>query len=344
MVEQRRGPRLLTRSVCAMLGPVSGEVYANGRRVIHAGDGQTFVAASPDVCKTPSPNGPVPVAYSNTARSSDLVRGTRKVTIEGHPVAIEGSKLRMSTGDEAGSLGGLFSGKIKGAVTWGSCSLDVHFEGKGVLRFFEPTLHNGNMANAGGSSPGDNYMMPPHDPRAKCLHCGKEFDEHQFPVLHADTRVYDAAIDKFRKNRDAHMVGGLDIACPGDSDPTRMLAYAGDMPGWLNANSPIYNFKSGDIITISSFDRTRLEKGPGCNPIGNCVEQKVLHQTWIHNAGEFPFHCGFFMGVGHNIGGPANASRSRKELTKNMRAPCRTCREIMMAMLCQNKGKNGDSR
>jgi hypothetical protein len=327
-----------------MLVTVSGDVYANGRRIIHAGDGQTFVAASPDVCKTPAPSGPTPVPYPNTAKSKDLVGGSRKVTIEGHSVAIEGAKLRTSTGDEAGSGGGVFSNKTKGSVTWGSCSLDVRFEGKGVLRFFEPTLHNGNMSNAGGSSPGDNYMMPPHDPRTKCLHCGKQFEEHEFPVLHAATGPYDAAIEKFRKKHDAHMVGGLDVACPGDLETLRLLAYAGDMPGWLNTNSPIYNFKSGDEIKVSSKDRQRLERGPGCNPIGNCVEQKVLHQTWIQSSNQFPFHCHFSMGVGYNLHGAANTSRGRKTLRSNMQSPCRTCREIMMAMLCQNKPKAGSPR
>jgi uncharacterized Zn-binding protein involved in type VI secretion len=93
-----------------MIGPVPDEVYANKRRIIHAGDGQTFVAASPDVCKTPSPSGSMPVPYPNSARSRDLTGGSRKVTIAGHPVAIEGAKIRASTRDEAGSAGGCRGG------------------------------------------------------------------------------------------------------------------------------------------------------------------------------------------------------------------------------------------
>lgn len=326
-----------------MLGYVSGEVYANKRRIIHAGDGQTFVAASPDVCKTPSPGGPpVPVPYPNTARSSDLAGGSRKVTIEGHSVAIEGAKLRTSSGDEAGSAGGVFSGKIKGVVTWGSCSLDVRFEGKGVLRFFEPTMHNGNMSNAGGASPGDNYMMPPHDPRTKCLHCGKEFEEHEFPVLHRDAQMYDAALAKFRKNGHAHMVGGLDIACPAPLPSGALLAYAGNMPGWLNANAPIFNFKTGAEIEFSTHEKRRLQTGPDRNPIGHCVEQKLLHQAWVRSKNGFPFGCLLHMGVGVNPGSAANAKPRKNALAKGLRAPCHTCREIMMAMLCQNEPKKKD--
>lgn len=317
---------------------MSGKVYANGRRIIHAGDRQTFVAAAPDVCKTPSPSGPTPVPYPNSARSKDLTGGSRKVTIEGASVAIEGAKLRTSTGDEAGNAGGgVISGKTKGVLTWGSCSLDVRFEGKGVLRFFEPTLHNGNASNSGGSSPGDNYMMPPDDPETECLHCGKTFAEHEFPVLVTDTEPYEAAIDKFRKKQDAHMVGGLRVRGRGKRPSQEFLAHAGKMEGWLNAEAPIYNFCTGEQINLG--DRERLERGPGRNPVGNCVEQKTLHQAWLQNERVFPFGLPLRMGVGMNLKGPASTKHSRKQLEKSMREPCKTCREVLMAMLCQNDPK-----
>ena len=35
----------------------------------------------PDVCKTPSPSGPTPIPYPNTARSKDLAGGSRKVMV-----------------------------------------------------------------------------------------------------------------------------------------------------------------------------------------------------------------------------------------------------------------------
>ena len=47
-------------------------VFANGRSIVHKGDGQTNVGAIPDVCKTPSPGGPVPIPYVNTAMNSNL--------------------------------------------------------------------------------------------------------------------------------------------------------------------------------------------------------------------------------------------------------------------------------
>lgn len=58
-------------------------VFANGRSILHAGDSNKHVAAPPDVCKTPSPGGPVPIPYVNVASDSDLAKGTKKVSIEG---------------------------------------------------------------------------------------------------------------------------------------------------------------------------------------------------------------------------------------------------------------------
>lgn len=127
------------------------KVYANGRSVIHKGDGQINACPAPDVCKTPSPGGPMPVPYVNIARNGDLNQGSRSVSIEGNPIAIQSSNLSTSSGDEPGTAGGgLISSKIKGKMTWASCSIDVKIEGKGVVRFLDICLHNGNANNTGG--------------------------------------------------------------------------------------------------------------------------------------------------------------------------------------------------
>ncbi|WP_414640688.1 PAAR-like domain-containing protein [Archangium sp.] len=78
------------------------KVYANGRSVVHKGDGQVNTCAVPDVCKTPSPGGPVPVPYVNVARDGALSKGSTSVTLEGNPVALKDSNLGTSSGDEPG--------------------------------------------------------------------------------------------------------------------------------------------------------------------------------------------------------------------------------------------------
>src|SRR5690242_14516468 len=69
----------------------------------------------PDVCKTPSPGGPVPIPYPNIAKSSDTSKGSKKVTVEGNPVCLRDSCFSTSTGDEGGTAGGgVASSKTKG--------------------------------------------------------------------------------------------------------------------------------------------------------------------------------------------------------------------------------------
>ncbi|MFL5343799.1 MAG: PAAR-like domain-containing protein, partial [Hyalangium sp.] len=74
------------------------KVYINGRSVVHKGDGQTNVCGTPDVCKTPSPGGPIPVPYVNVAQDGDLASGSRSVSIEGNPIALEDSYLSTKPG------------------------------------------------------------------------------------------------------------------------------------------------------------------------------------------------------------------------------------------------------
>ena len=63
-------------------------------------------SAFPDVCKTPSPGGPVPIPYPNFAKSSDTTSGSKKVKIEGKEVIMtKKSSFEKSTGDEPGSSG-----------------------------------------------------------------------------------------------------------------------------------------------------------------------------------------------------------------------------------------------
>ena len=172
------------------------EVYANGRSILHAGDGQEHVAAPPDVCKTPSPGGPVPVPYPNIASDRDLAKGTKRVKIAGEPVANAGSHLKTSTGDEAGTAGGgLMSAKTKGKLTWGSSSPDVKFEGKGVVRFMDVTQHNGNSFNTVFNSMGGTGLAYADDFQGKCPICRKSASAHRVLETPSSGQLCMALID-----------------------------------------------------------------------------------------------------------------------------------------------------
>jgi uncharacterized Zn-binding protein involved in type VI secretion len=96
------------------------------------GGGQCF--AFPDVCKTPTPAGPVPIPYPNIAMLTQASGGTvsSKVKIMGKKAATEATEITMSSGDEAGSVGGVVSNKIKGPAKFKQGSSKVKIEGKGA--------------------------------------------------------------------------------------------------------------------------------------------------------------------------------------------------------------------
>jgi hypothetical protein len=140
----------------------------------------THTAAPPDVCKTPSPGGPVPIPYVNVAMDSDITDGAETVKIEGNPVANVAAKISTSTGDEAGSAGGgILSSKIKGTVTWKMGSLDVKAEGKSVVRFLDTGFHNGNSFNTSFIAQGGTGVAYADDFTEPCPICGKGADEHK---------------------------------------------------------------------------------------------------------------------------------------------------------------------
>jgi hypothetical protein len=114
----------------------------NNLSVVHKDSGGVTIAF-PDVCKTPTPGGPIPLPYPNIAKSSDTSQGTTTVKVDGNPVCVKDSNFMISTGDEAGSAGGgVVSNKIKGKAEFVNFSFDVKFEGKNVARAFDLMLHN----------------------------------------------------------------------------------------------------------------------------------------------------------------------------------------------------------
>ncbi|WNG51566.1 DUF4150 domain-containing protein [Archangium minus] len=109
--------------------------------VVHKGS-MGVVQTQMDVCKTPSPGGPVPVPYPNMALSSQVSGGSKSVTVEGNSILLKGSCINMSSGDEAGSAGGVASGCIKGKAEPVLYSFDVKVEGKNVVRRSDPMTQN----------------------------------------------------------------------------------------------------------------------------------------------------------------------------------------------------------
>ena len=134
-------------SVTVLVNPGS-----NGLTLCHKGSNGISQATLPDVCKTPTPGGPVPMPYPNIAFSSDLAKGTTTVHADGgNMCANYGSEFSKSTGDEPGTIGGVKSGTFIKEATWISFSFDVKLEGKGACRLSDKMFHNHeNTVNAAG--------------------------------------------------------------------------------------------------------------------------------------------------------------------------------------------------
>jgi uncharacterized Zn-binding protein involved in type VI secretion len=97
----------------------------------------------PDVCKTPAPPGPpVPIPYPNVGKSADTSQGTTTVKADGCMVMVKGAKYMMSTGDEAGSVGGVMSGVFKQECEFLLYSFNVMLDGKNVCRMGDMLWHN----------------------------------------------------------------------------------------------------------------------------------------------------------------------------------------------------------
>ncbi|MFO0615207.1 MAG: DUF4150 domain-containing protein [Polyangiaceae bacterium] len=107
--------------------------------------------AMPDVCKTPAPPGPpIPLPYPNIALVMQATPSTasKKVKVLEKPAVLLNTKIPMSSGDEAGSAGGVVSGTIKGPVGFTQGSTKVKIEGQPVVYATCPTAHNGSNPNA----------------------------------------------------------------------------------------------------------------------------------------------------------------------------------------------------
>ena len=119
--------------------------------MLNNGGAQT--SASPDVCKVPTPAGPVPTPFVNMATTQMADPGglVSKVLVANMPALNQASKIMMSNGDQPGTVGGVASNKIMGQVQFMNGSTKVMVGGKPAVRVGVMTGQNGAPVNAVGS-------------------------------------------------------------------------------------------------------------------------------------------------------------------------------------------------
>jgi hypothetical protein len=139
--------------------PVGVTIKVNGsdNSLVHKGSNHIAKNTPPDVCKTPSPGGPVPIPYPViVSMSSDLAKGTTTVKADGgNMAAIKGSEFSRCSGDEAGTAGGVVSSTNMKEATWILYSFDVKMDGKNACRLTDSMkMNHGNtvcMRGVGGT-------------------------------------------------------------------------------------------------------------------------------------------------------------------------------------------------
>ncbi len=335
-------------------------VFANGLSIIHKGDGLTHTCPVPDVCKTPSPAGPVPIPYVNVAVGAELVDGSSSVNVEGNPVALESSNIPSSSGDEAGSAGGVISSKNKGKLTWSTASPNVKFDGKGVVRFSDVAQHNGNTGNTFTLAMGTPYLSYPGSSNDEsCPNCGKPMSEHEPYEISEGPESREEA-DKWGKtlekgatptedgSRDLSgpkqgMAGVLISECPGPPEHTDVYVAVAGKPtgrsafkGWadlaagapgVTAAQPSASVSStGDPVTVKTArgkDIQITKPSNGKHPPMQCAAQKLV-QAALENGCKPTQMTEVFVSGGE----------------KHSEESCATCRDNLARMLCPNPGSD----
>lgn len=104
--------------------------------LVHKGSGHFAKCTAPDVCKTPSPGGPVPIPYPVImSQSSDLKNGTSTVKADGgQMIAVKDCEYAKCNGDEAGTAGGVVSSTNMKEAKFILFSFDVKMDGKNACR------------------------------------------------------------------------------------------------------------------------------------------------------------------------------------------------------------------
>jgi len=101
--------------------------------------------AMPDVCKTPTPAGPVPIPYPNTAQNAMPMVPTAalNVMISAKNAMMENSMISMTNGDNAGVAMGVVSNTVMGPAQFKLGSTRVKVNGRGLAYLGSIVGHNG---------------------------------------------------------------------------------------------------------------------------------------------------------------------------------------------------------
>lgn len=211
-------------------------VIVNFMTVVHK-TSNGMVMVFPDVCKTPTPAGPVPIPYPNIAMSSDTANGAKTVKCDGQPIMIKSSYFMTSTGDEAGSALGVVSNRIKGKAYPKMYSFDVKADGENVFRLADIMLLN-------GSSPTNTPPAPEIQPPAVGL--GNSQSPSKRKIVEVKWQKAEAAcgdevlLDIRTENLDGKTINLTFVQKPGKIVESGTVGMKGDAitASWISRRGP----------------------------------------------------------------------------------------------------------
>ena len=93
---------VLATPVVSLAGVTVG---VNQKSVVHKSSNGVTIAF-PDVCKTPSPGGPVPIPYPNIAKSTDTSKGSKPTKLDAASYSLDAKgntklNIRQTTGKDS---------------------------------------------------------------------------------------------------------------------------------------------------------------------------------------------------------------------------------------------------
>jgi len=123
--------------------------FANSRGIAHKGSGGLSIAF-PDVCKTPTPAGPVPIPYPNIGITATAIPNIPNIFTMAMPDHNLMTTIPLSNGDQAGIAMGVVSSLIMGPVRHMFGSVKVFKTIMPATKMLSPTGQNGAALNVPG--------------------------------------------------------------------------------------------------------------------------------------------------------------------------------------------------
>ena len=108
--------------------------------------------AFPDVCKTPTPAGPIPLPYPNFAFSTTAIPNVLNVFIGYMPAHNLMTTAPLTMGDEPGVATGVASNLVKGPSRHVMGSFKVFTSVAPQTRMLDPSAQNGFLPNTVGAT------------------------------------------------------------------------------------------------------------------------------------------------------------------------------------------------